>query len=73
MAHSNLTHATVAVELVLAVATILLVLVLTAHAATPDGINCHIGATTAAIAIAATGGALIGFFTASLLAVGGRT
>jgi hypothetical protein len=48
MAQSNLTHATIAVELTLAVATVLLVLVLTAHAATPDGINCHIGATTIA-------------------------
>jgi hypothetical protein len=38
---------TIAVELVLAVATILLVLVLTAHAATPGGTcSAHVGVAT---------------------------
>jgi hypothetical protein len=40
---------TIAVELVLAVATILLVLVLTAHAAAPGGTNCRVGMTTTAV------------------------
>jgi hypothetical protein len=65
---------TIAVELVLAVATILLVLVLTAHAAAPGG-TCsdHVGATTIALAITAMGSACIGYFVCSLLVVGGRS
>ena len=46
MAQSNLTHLSIAVELVLAVATILLVLVLTAHAATPGTCPDHVGVAT---------------------------
>ena len=49
MAHSNLTYVSITVELVLAVATILLVLVLTAHAATPGSTNCHVGMTATAV------------------------
>jgi hypothetical protein len=81
MDHTTITrldlHAAIGVALLTAAIVVIAAILLlspAAHAATGvPACSAHVGsATVAAIAIAATGGSLIGFFTNSLLAVGGR-
>jgi hypothetical protein len=67
-------HAAISVALLIAAVIVIAAILLlgsAAHAATGvPACSAHVGLTTIAIAVAATGGALIGFFTNAILVAG---